>query len=123
MALLTERQQQAQALAHEIQRMGGFVINPMPLDNKARLRFQVLLEHRDEVLERLSSWNWHPIYCNNLPRICPDGMKAAWVYEIDLPPERQPVFDDRISGEIGRTKTTPEVQAFLDHIGWYGKKK
>src|SRR5262245_18973831 len=123
MALLSERQQQAQALASEIQRMGGFVINPMPLDDKTRLRFQVLDKDKTAIVEKLMSWNWFPIWCNYLPRICPDGMKGASTYEIDLPPERQPIVDDRISGEIGRTKTTPEVQAMLDHIGWYGKQK
>jgi|SRR5262245_3745536 len=122
MALLTERQQQAQSLAHEIQRMGGFVINPMPLGDKARLRFQVLDKDKNAIIEKLMSWNWYPIYCNCLPRVTPVGMEAASTYEVDLPPERQPIVDDRIY-DSGRARTTAEVQATLEHIGWYGKRK
>ena len=42
MAPLTERQQQAEALTQELQRLGVFVVSPLPLADDARLRFQVL---------------------------------------------------------------------------------
>jgi hypothetical protein len=54
MAPLTERQQKAQALMHEIHRLGGYVICPMPLGLGERLRFQVLVGPEcDAVLEKL----------------------------------------------------------------------
>jgi len=119
--MMTERQQQAAALAREIQKMGAWVTTPLPLDDSKRLRFQVLDSDRDKVLEKLSSWNWSPILVSALPRICTDGWKLASVYEIDLPRERAPVYDDRIiRGEIvSRDKPSAETVAMLKD--WYGK--
>jgi hypothetical protein len=107
--ILSDRQKTAESLAREINRMGAWVINPMPLDSGAKLRFQVLDGDREKVLEKLSSWDWSPAFCGTFPRICFDGMKPANVYEIDLPPERQPVADDRIHGQIA--KRDPQLEA------------
>ena len=116
--MLTERQRTAESLAREIARMGAWVVNPMPLDNNSKLRFQVLDKDRDKVVEILSSWNWSPLLLKMYPRITFDGMQQASVYEIDLPPERQPIADDRIHGEIGREKPSAEVVAMLKAIGF-----
>jgi hypothetical protein len=116
--MLTERQKTAEALAREISRMGGWVVSPMPLDASARLRFQVLDESREKVLEILSSWDWSPAFCGMLPRITLNGMRPGSIYEIDLPPERQAIADDRtVHGEIGREKPSAEVLAMLRAIG------
>src|SRR5262245_3532957 len=127
MALLSARQQNAEALTAELHKLGAFVVSPMPLRDNARLRFQMLDKDRDAILQKLSSWNWHAIYCNNLPRVGPAGMIAASTYEIEIP-KRQEVYDDRIirDREIATgedKKTTAAVQAMLEHIGWYGKRK
>jgi hypothetical protein len=66
MALLNERRQTAQALARELHRMGAAVVNPMPLADDARLRFQVPDANRQQVLEKLGSWNWSPVWCGNV---------------------------------------------------------
>ena len=78
MALLAERQQLAAALSRELHKLGVAVINPMPLPDDKRLRFQVLDTDRHKVLERLC-WNWGPICCGTMPRVCFDGMKFAHV--------------------------------------------
>jgi hypothetical protein len=120
MALLTERQQKAADLAREIHRMGAWVTNPMPLDDNARLRFQVLDSDRSRVIQTLTDWEWSPAFCGNLPRICSDGWKLASVFEIDLPRERQPVADDRtIRGELAtKEKSSVEVEAIMKYLGW-----
>jgi hypothetical protein len=126
MALLTERQQTAAALAREIQRMGAFVVNPMPLPDDQKLRLQVLDANRQQVLEQLSQWNWSPTFYGTLPRICSDGWKLASLYEIDLPRERQPVLDDRqtIYGEIARPeKTDVELEGIRKYLGWPPSQK
>jgi hypothetical protein len=100
MAFLTERQRTAESLARELHLMGAWVTSPMPLDNSAKLRFQVLDADRSAVIEKLNSWNWSPAFVSILPRVCPDGMKLASLYEIDLPRENTVCFDDTIRGEL-----------------------
>jgi hypothetical protein len=118
MALLTERQQTAGALMCELQRLGAWVTSALPLRDDESLKFQVLDEHRSQVLEKLSQWGWGPTLCSNLPRITSRGMEAATIYEIDLPRERQPVVDDRIHGEIAeQKKTSVEVEAMRRYLG------
>jgi hypothetical protein len=116
---LSERQQKAADLAREIHRMGAWVTNVMPLDDNARLRFQVLDSDRSRIIQTLTDWEWEPAFCGTYPRICNDGFKLASVFEIDLPRERQPIMDDRtIRGEIasGRPKTDPT--GILKYLGW-----
>src|SRR5262249_35665477 len=119
MAPLTERQKTAQALAREILAMGAWVTSPLPLDDKARLRFQVMDRDRDQVIERLSSWDWSPAFVGILPRITPRGMEAATLYEINLPPDTPVVIDRMIRGEVAeRKKTSVEVEALRKYLGW-----
>jgi hypothetical protein len=115
MALLTDRQRTAESLAREISLMGGWVVSPMPLDNGAKLRFQVLDTDRNAVVERLSSWNWNPSFVSTLPRVCTSGWELASIYEIDLPREPQYVVDDRIQGELATgEKPSAECIAMLE---------
>ena len=67
MAPLTERQKTAQALAREINAMGAWVTSPLPLDDKAPLRFQVMDTDRDAVISKLASWDWNPVPVSILP--------------------------------------------------------
>jgi hypothetical protein len=117
---LSERQQKAADLAREIQRMGAWVTNVMPLDDSARLRFQVLDVDRPRIIQTLTDWEWSPAFCGTLPRIYSDGWKLASMFEIDLPRERMPIHDDRkIQGEIARPKKTDtEVEAVMRYLGW-----
>ena len=116
---MTPRQQQAAAIAAELHRLGGFVLNPMPLDEAAKLRFQVLDVDREAVLEKISSWGWAPRWVASLPRVCSNGPQPALIYEIDLPRSRQPVAETRSPrGEIAeRKKTAEEVAAMRKHLG------
>jgi hypothetical protein len=118
--VLTERQQTAQALMHEIHRLGAAVVNPMPLADGAKLRFQVLNDHRQAILEKLSSWGWFPALCSQGPRFMPNGTAPlASTYEIDLPADRPPVADDRtMPGEIAvKKKTSVEIEGILKYLG------
>jgi hypothetical protein len=124
MALLNERQQKAQALTHELQNLGAFVLNPMPLNDNSHLRIQVLECDRNKVFQAVADWGFGvPAFVNMQPRITYNGMALAAVYEIDLPRERQPVPDDRkIYGEIAsKEKMSADTQAILDQ--WLGRKK
>jgi hypothetical protein len=116
--VLSERQQTAEALAREIARMGAWCVSPMPLDNNAKLRFQVMDADRDVVISKLASWDWLPVPCSSFPRITHGGWMAAQIYEIDLPRERQPVVDDRIHGEIAEQKKSEvELEALRKYLG------
>jgi hypothetical protein len=117
-ALLSERQQTAEALAREIGRMGAWIISPLPLDAGARLRFQVLDTDRDQVIEKLSSWNWSPALCGMTPRVTYAGLQPASIYEIDLP-SGQPIVDRSIRADetAGQKEPAAEILAVLKHLG------
>ena len=51
-------------------------MNPQPLQDE-RLRFEVLNDQREQVLEKLASWDWHPRPCDMGVRIIPSGNGAA----------------------------------------------
>jgi hypothetical protein len=121
--MLTPRQQTAASLAHQLQLMGAWVTNAMPLDADGRLRFQVLDKDRNAILEKLASWDWSPVFVGTLPRVHFDGMKPASLYEIDLPRERQAISQDtRIYGEIAeKKKTDAEIEGIRRYLDGYHK--
>jgi hypothetical protein len=62
------------------------------------------------------------------PARCPDGMKLAAVYEIDLPRERQPIADDRQTiprAELASSaaKSDYEVEQVMRYLGWEPNQK
>jgi hypothetical protein len=116
--LLNERQQKAQALSHEMAKMHGvWITSPLPLDDSAKLRFQLLDTERDRVLELLRSWEWQPAFCGLLPRVTFTGMQGACVYEIDFPRET-PVPDDRTI-QVGLTdREKAEVAGMRKYLGF-----
>jgi hypothetical protein len=127
MALLSERQQKAEQLARELGKLDGvWVSSPLPLDDNAKLRIQILDSRKNEVLQLLSDWEWQPVFCGPLPRVTFRGMDAASLYDIDLPRERQSVVNDRvIPGEVStpgeRRKTPEEVLHMRRYLGWTKK--
>ena len=125
MALLSERQQKAEQLARELGKLDGvWVSSPLPLDDNAKLRVQILDSRKNEVLQLLSDWEWQPVFCGPLPRVTFRGMDAASLFDIDLPRERQPVIGDdrRIpTGELAsdkREKTPDEIVQIRKYLGW-----
>src|SRR5262245_9510793 len=112
--VLSERQQKASALAHELGKMDGtWVVSPLPLDDTRKLRLQISDIERNRVLQVIRDWGWDPMFVGVLPRICTTGLIGACIYEIDLPRERAAVPDDRqkIQGEIAsREKSSYEVE-------------
>jgi hypothetical protein len=118
--MLTERQKKAETLAHELRAAGAAVTSALPLADGAKLRFQVLDSIAEAVLADLRDSEWSPALVGSLPRICIDGMKAASLYQIDLPSERQPIPNDRqtIQGErASREKTSIEIEALRKYLG------
>jgi len=110
MAVLSNRQQLAKRLAVELDKMdGAFVTSPMPLDEQAKLRVQIKDMDKNRILQWLKDLGWNPVCISVLPRICNTGLIAACLYEIDLPRERQPIYDDRIQGELA-TKREMSVE-------------
>jgi hypothetical protein len=117
---LTERQRTAESLAREIGQMGAWCISAMPLDDNAKLRFQIMDTDRDAIITKLASWGWLPAPCGPLPRVTSKGMLGATIYEIDLPRERPSVADDRtiIKGEIAeQKKTSIELEGMRRYLG------
>ena len=117
--MLSDRQKKAETLARELQAAGAAVTTALPLADGAKLRFQVLDSIAEAVLEDLRGSEWSPAFVSTLPRITHKGMEAASVYEINLP-ERQPVADDRIHGEIAvrDPKMEADILAMLKACGF-----
>jgi len=116
MAPLTERQQTAEALMHELHRLGAFVVNPMPLRPDDKLRFQILTPAVESVLAKLAEWNWSPALQSHGLRFTPRGAEPCVTYEIPIPADRPVVVDDRtVKGEIASDKkTNAELEAFKE---------
>ena len=96
MAELTPRQQKAAALTREISRLGGFVINPLPLrDDERELRVQILDKDK-HVVQEIESWGWRLTFGYPLPRMSHASFVPASVYRLEIPMERIAVVDDRV---------------------------
>jgi hypothetical protein len=94
-ALLSERQQKAEQLARELRKLEGvWVSSPLPLDDSAKLRIQVLDSRKNEVIELVCGWGFIPAFCGPLPRVTYTGLLAASLFDIDLPRERTPIHQD-----------------------------
>lgn len=76
----------------ELHRLGAWVVNPQPLRDE-RMRFEVLNDQRESVLEKLASWDWHPRPCDMGTRIVPSGngavLRPTTLYELDLPRDKE----------------------------------
>jgi hypothetical protein len=76
-----------QAIMDEIARLGGWVVNPQPLQDE-RLRFEVLDDQREPILAKLGSWDWSPRLCCAGSRFIPKGngavLQPTTLYEIDV---------------------------------------
>jgi hypothetical protein len=113
MAPLSERQQQAQAIASELAKLGAWVTSALPLGYNAQLRFQVLDSDREAVLSKVAGWGWSPVLLGGVPRFTPAGALPSTIYQFDLPHERQPVHADRtIKDEVVSEKAHAEIKAF-----------
>jgi hypothetical protein len=123
MAELTEQQRTLQRLVQEIGKLGGFVVS-VPLHNP--IRFQVLDSNHEPIIATLKEWGWEPQLCSAGLRFCPNGAQPCMTYQIQLAPERQPVFDDRIiRGELAsedRKRSDVELEAMRRYLGIGGKK-
>ena len=78
--LLNNRQQQAQAIARELQKFDGvWVINPMPLNDNNQLRIQILEAScdRNRIFQAVADWGFGtPAFVSMTPRIIGSGMAA-----------------------------------------------
>lgn len=118
MELLSERQQTANRLAACIDKLGGFVVSPLPLNDSYRLRFQLLDRDKNKVIQALRDEGLEPVFCGSGMRVFPDGMCFVMNVEVDVPGKRQPVVDRTIRGEIAeREKTSAEVEGIKKYLG------
>jgi hypothetical protein len=99
----SEQQKHSEALTHELQRLGAFVVS---VPGSARIRFQILTPQIEAVLLKIRELGYDPRFCNVGLRFVPPGIAApCTTYEINLPVEQPPVHDDRtIRGEIAVKK-------------------
>jgi hypothetical protein len=121
---LSNRQQLAKRLADELARFeDAWIVSLTPLPDDKKLRVQIADRARNEIIQTLRDWGYEPVFVSVLPRVCPTGLMAACVYEIDFPRERQPIVDDRIQGEIAtREKPSWELEQLRRYLG-IGPKK
>jgi hypothetical protein len=111
MMLLTPRQATAEALRHELNRIGCHVINVMPLPPHMHLRFQVLDDEREAMLQKLSSWGWSPTFISSGPRFCLDmTARPASTYELRIEDDRHPVPKDGIKQDEVVSKELKEYR-------------
>jgi hypothetical protein len=127
MALLSERQQKASALARELGKFDGvWVISPLPLNDNNQLRIQILEAScdRNRVFRAVADWGFAtPVFVNMTPRIIGSGMAMASIYEIPIKKEGRPIVDTTI-GELAdpHKKSDFEVEAVKRYLGIGGKK-
>jgi len=118
MEWLSERQQKARRLAAWIEKLGGFVVSPLPLANGYRLRFQLLDVDRPRVFQALRDENWEPILCGSNMRVFHDGMRFVVNVEVDVPGETRVASTDRPFGEIAAPeKTDLEREGIKKYLG------
>jgi hypothetical protein len=112
---LSPRQEQAAAVADQLQALGAHVITCLPLAPEQELRFQISDLLRDQLISKVCEWGWIPTPVGPLPRFTPNGLEAASVYEIRIEHERQPIVDDRrtIYGERATREKTPHEHEML----------
>ncbi len=81
-----------QAIMDEIHRLGGWTVNPQPLQDD-RLRFEVLNDQVPLVLDKLGSWGWDPRPCCAGSRFVPSGngalLQPTSVYELEMPRDKE----------------------------------
>jgi hypothetical protein len=102
MALLSERQQLARSIAHELSRLGAEVTTALPIADDQELRFVVLDQHRPQILERLSHLGWSPVPLGAGLRfdIASYSAKPMTTYRLDLPRPKTPIPTERGGQEI-----------------------
>jgi len=122
---LSNRQQLAKRLADELARFEDvWVTSPLPLQDGMRLRLQIADRVRNEMIQILKDWGYEARFVSVLPRVCPTGLMAACLWEVDFPGDRQPIIDDRtIRGEIAKpAKTDVEIEGMRRYLGLEVKK-
>jgi hypothetical protein len=119
MAPLSARQEKAAALAREIARLAGFVLDALPLRNDQREMRVQILDKDPHIRETLESWGWALAYGGPHPRVSYFGMEPATVYHLEIPLERQPIADNRIRGELADPdkKTSAEMEGMRKYLG------
>src|SRR5262245_15428607 len=128
MMALSNRQQLAKRLADELGKYEGvWIVSPLPLDNTAKLRVQILDTECNAMLQIIRDWGWDPVFVSLSPqRVTYAGFQMAPVYEVDLPRDAAPVpADDRtIRGEIAQPKKTDvEIEGMRRYLGLTVPKK
>jgi hypothetical protein len=117
MAVLSERAQTAERLTRELQALGATVVSPPGSD---RLRFWVDDYKKREVLQQLADAGYEPVFLGMTPQICTATYSMGLVndFELNLPAERQPIADNRITGEIASGKPKTDPTGILKYLGW-----
>jgi len=121
---LSKRQETAQRLTRELQAFGATVTNVLPLAEGQHLRFSVNDYRKNEVLQQLADAGYEPNFLKMemQPDIHSYSMGLVNVFELPIAADREPIPDDRHSGEIvGKTKRSHEVEEMLKYV--YGKQK
>jgi len=122
MMALSNRQQLAKRLADELGKYEGvWIVSPLPLDNTAKLRVQILDTECNAMLQIIRDWGWDPVFVSLSPqRVTYAGFQMAPVYEVDLPRDRAPVpVDDRTikNTRLASTAKDSELEAMRKTLG------
>jgi hypothetical protein len=98
---LTEQEQKAASLTRLFESWPGTrLVLPFGLRGD-KIVFQVEDRWREPLFEKLREWNWYPKHVNAQPHVTLGGMVSAALWEIEIPPDRPAVPDDRtIPGDI-----------------------
>jgi hypothetical protein len=121
---LSKRQETARDLARSLAQRGATVTNVLPLADDQNLRFWVSDYKKGEVLTALADAGYEPIFTGMNPQFCTASYSMGLVnnFELALERERQPVANDRITGEIfnpeENKKSEMQIAAMRKHLGW-----
>ena len=96
------REAMVASIVEELRRLGAWVTDAAPLQSE-RLRFEILDDQVEAVLEKLSTWEWSCRPCGTGTRIVPSGnaalMQPTSVYELELPREKAPATATPAGGD------------------------
>jgi hypothetical protein len=122
--VLTKRQETARDLARSLGQLGATVTNVLPLADNQNLRFWCSDYKKGKVLTALADAGYEPVFAGMSPQVCVDTYSMGLVnnFELVLERERQPVADNRITGELfdpeEAKKRDMQVAIMRKHLGW-----
>ena len=92
-----------------------WVTDAAPLQSE-RLRFEVLDDQRESILEKLATWEWRCRPCGSGSRIVPEGngavMRPTSAYELEIPRDKAAAPATPAGGDLSPAEYKKLLEGF-----------